>query len=969
MRTETRPRKWLWAVVLALAACREPAQERAPEPVHKPAREIERELRPGQPMAATLGPGEVHRYRLLSLRQGDLLRVVVEQQGIDVVVDLDDPAGHRVLEADRPINNHGPELVLAVAERAGDYWLVVRGAEKVEPGRYVATIEALRPASPTDRRAAEAYRLFTGVAGKNDDQATALRTQALATWRELGEVALQAEALHSLARGQKDLRAAAELYRQAAVTFHRAGDARWETIERTNLGTSLLDLNETQEAVDQYTRALALAPPDDLWTQAQAHHGLGQAFRYQGELQKARDHYNRALLLWPKEDPQRAYTLHQLGILYLRYLHEESRGADLLRKARNAWGPKDGKWKAATLSQLGWYAYEQGHLDDARRSFEEALALQRKNDDPCGSATVLLRLALVDDTQEAEAHRKEGLQIVNSQPCLKQAPTVYLLAAHLAEKRRDPASARAAYERSETLFADLGDSLGMAESLTGIAHNAGDLQAARMANRRALDILQSVRTTLYSEDLRISFLAGAQEAFDLQIGLLLKLSEGEEAWATAEEARARALRDLLAEAGADVRTDASPALAARERALQGELNVLETKRRAASTPETVQSLRKALAAKVEELESLRGEIRRQSPRYASLTQSQRVTVATIRRDLLDDDTVLLEYRLRAAASTVWAVTRDGFRAVRLPPRREIEQVAGEAASSLQSSEGNPVVLRELSGLILGPVAPFLTHRRLVVVADGALEAVPFAALPLPAPAGDPAEAPLLVDAHEVVSLPSAATLVVQRRLLADRKPAPGWLAVVADDRRLPGARQEAAAIVAPLPKDKVLTATGLDASRKTVMGGALRPFRIVHFATHGELDAEQPLLSALDLADGALRAHEIYDLDLPAELAVLSACETALGKDVPGEGLVSGLPRAFLYAGAARVVVSLWEVDDQSTRDLMVRFYDGLFQRKLPPARALQEAQRELRQAGRSSREWAGFVLLGDWRPLPPFAG
>jgi CHAT domain-containing protein len=192
------------------------------------------------------------------------------------------------------------------------------------------------------------------------------------------------------------------------------------------------------------------------------------------------------------------------------------------------------------------------------------------------------------------------------------------------------------------------------------------------------------------------------------------------------------------------------------------------------------------------------------------------------------------------------------------------------------------------------------------------------------------------------------------------------LAVVADERRLPGAGQEAAAILAGLPKDKVLKATGPESSRQTVMGGALRRFRIVHFATHGELDAEQPLLSALDLADGPLPAHEIYDLDLPAELAVLSACETALGRDVPGEGLVSGLPRAFLYAGAARVVVSLWEVDDQRTRDLMVRFYHGLRERK-PPAAALQAAQLALRRAGRPPREWAGFVLLGDWRPLPPF--
>jgi CHAT domain-containing protein len=196
-------------------------------------------------------------------------------------------------------------------------------------------------------------------------------------------------------------------------------------------------------------------------------------------------------------------------------------------------------------------------------------------------------------------------------------------------------------------------------------------------------------------------------------------------------------------------------------------------------------------------------------------------------------------------------------------------------------------------------------------------------------------------------------------------------------RRLPGSGEEAAAILAGLPAARTFRATDFAASRQMVAGGALRGFRILHFATHGILDDRQPLLSSLALSRldaagrpvaGDLTAVEIYDLDLPAELVTLSACETALGREVPGEGLVSGLPRAFLYAGAARVAVSLWPVEDSATRDLMTLFYHGLFAQSLAPARALQEAQRTLRQAGRPPHQWAGFVLLGDWRPLPPFS-
>ncbi|HEY4564851.1 MAG TPA: CHAT domain-containing protein, partial [Thermoanaerobaculia bacterium] len=186
------------------------------------------------------------------------------------------------------------------------------------------------------------------------------------------------------------------------------------------------------------------------------------------------------------------------------------------------------------------------------------------------------------------------------------------------------------------------------------------------------------------------------------------------------------------------------------------------------------------------------------------------------------------------------------------------------------------------------------------------------------------------------------------------------------------------AILAVLPAGKTFRATGFAATRQMVARGALRGFRILHFATHSILDDRQPLLSSLALSrldstgrqvEGDLTASEIYDLNLPAELVVLSACDTALGREVPGEGLVSGLPRAFLYAGAFRVVVSLWPVEDLPTRDLMKRFYHGLFAEGLAPAQALQEAQRALRQAGRRPHEWAGFVLLGDWRPLPPFSG
>lgn len=985
MAADLTPRTLALAALLLLASCREPGREWPSS-----------ELRSGgRPVEAALSPGEVHRYRL-PLEKGTLLRLVVDQQGIDLGVELLDPGGTRVLAADRLIGDRGPELVLAVAERSGDYDLVIRAPEAGGSGRYAARIEALRPASAADRRSAAAYRSFTGAEGLEPDEAMRRWAGALATWRELGVVDLAGEALERMARLHRDqgeYREAAGLYREAAVAFGRSGDLRWEAMAHANAGAMLLNLWEAADAAEQYAAALALARHvGDRLAEATALHGRGQVRQKQGELQGALDDYRRAVALFPPGDPRRPSTLHQLGVLYARSFHDASNGRKLLLAAHAAWQPGQESYKATTSSQLGRLAYEEGRLAEARLSTEEALRLQQHDSDPCGRAVVLLRLALIEDAQgaraAADARRAEAFRILATATCLKSAPTVHLLAAGLAEKRGEPAVARGDYDRCAALFTGLGDRLGLAECLEGVARSErslGHLQMARAASRRALDIFEGVRPTVLSEDLRLSFFSGAHQAFDLQIGLLLDLGAPEEAWATAEEARARVLQDLLAEAGAGVRRGAAPGLVARERALQRQLNLLETRRQAVSESraERLQELRREIDAKIGELESLRGEIRRGSPLYAALTRPEPVSLAAVRRELLDGDTALLEYHLGETASTLWAVTREGLAAVRLPPRSTVETVAREATHRMQSLDWpgrNPDVLCELSRMLLGPVAPFLGHQRLVVVADGALEELSFAALPVPSDATACPAAPALVEGHEIAYLPSAATLLTQRRLLAGRPPAPKWLAVVADPvyarGHLPGTAQEAVEITAGLPAHQVLVARGPAASRQTVTGGSLHGFRILHIAAHGVLDPEQPLLSALALAEqdaagrpvpGTLPAHEIYDLDLPAELVVLSACETARGREVPGEGLVSGLPRAFLHAGAARVLVSLWEVEDRATRDLMVRFYRGLLGRGLPPAQALAEAQRSLRTEGRLPSQWAGFALLGDWRPLPSF--
>jgi CHAT domain len=259
--------------------------------------------------------------------------------------------------------------------------------------------------------------------------------------------------------------------------------------------------------------------------------------------------------------------------------------------------------------------------------------------------------------------------------------------------------------------------------------------------------------------------------------------------------------------------------------------------------------------------------------------------------------------------------------------------------------------------------------------------------------------PLIVK-HEVVSLPSASALAIQRSELAGRQRAPKMLAVIADpvfaradprfkttatdavdkaqtqtttaddarsiehlaadsgDKsnvktvrlvipRLPFTRQEANQLMALAPKGSSFSALDFQASRATALDPALSQYRYIHIATHGLLDTERPGLSALVFSmvdaegkpqNGFLRANDIYNLKLPAELVVLSACQTGLGKDIKGEGLV-GLTRGFMYAGAARVVVSLWNVNDKATADLMTKFYEKILKQGQTPAAALRAAR------------------------------
>jgi CHAT domain-containing protein len=629
------------------------------------------------------------------------------------------------------------------------------------------------------------------------------------------------------------------------------------------------------------------------------------------------------------------------------------------------------------------------------------------------------------------------------------------------------------YQQALKRWEEINDRQGKALTLYGIARVERKQNKLRDSGKHvaeAIDIVESLRTKITSYQLRVNYFAARQDYYELDIDTRMRLAEAtgsdaemEAALGVAERARARSLIDLLVDSHAETKGTAPQYLIDKNQHLEEEISALSEKilrlrnesLRADSPGRKNQANETSAGGKssdvkrleditlmeghsqelIRDLDENEAKIRTSNPSYSTLKQPEPLAPRQIQQ-LLDDDTLLLEFALGEQRSYLWAVTPAKIVAFPLPGRSEIEIAVRRLREALTayeppSSNEEPghylARLRNaspqyrerasaLSQLILEPVSSQIGTKRLVIVADGALQYVPFGALPVPSVKDGQKRltfTPLLAN-NEIVYQPSATALALLRK--KEPRPPAGSVAILADpvfdvsDRRVQvssGASSsspattalsralrdvgdsgtpegefklqrlrysgdEADAIFAIAAPGSSLKAVGFKANRATALSPELRRFRIVHFATHGILNAEHPELSGIVLSlvdehgeaqNGFLQLRDIYDLNLPADLVVLSACRTALGKQVRGEGLI-GLTRGFMYAGASRIVASLWKVDDEATAELMKRFYIHLLKEKMPASSALRQAQLDImgRSQWRAPYYWAGFVLQGEWK-------
>jgi CHAT domain-containing protein len=788
-----------------------------------------------------------------------------------------------------------------------------------------------------------------------------------------------------------DQNSARGYYQQAAAIFHELNDRRRETIANNNIAVASDDLGDWQEAGDKYRENLRtyeslLSKQDSRICQDKP---AGDDVRICGSMAVTLG--NLAELHNSLGEPLTALELLQQS-LFIRQALNEPRGL------------------GETLSRIAYAHLLNNEPTETLKYCDQALPFSERSNDLSKQVSILtfkgMAHTALGNPDEAlkyyeEAEKKETNDERAKGILFDQKGRAYAA-------KKDLAQAIENYKKALNSCHTSKDEDWETRTLYDLAdaeRNRGNIAQAHEYIETAVRVVESRRTLLRSQNLRLAYFANKEDLYKLDVDLKMQLGKTADsarytaaALEVSEQARARLLLDLLREQGVE----------------------------------------RALAARNSE-----------GARFAALLHPQRISSSEIQAQL-DANTLLLEYSLGEVRSYVWVIAGDFIKAFELPARKEIDSrankltlavternrvVTNETAAQYQSRRDRAdadyrQAAAELSQMIVAPCASLLGNKGLVIVADGALQMVSFGALPTPGSTAPPdastnnprketlliANGHLLSDDHEIVYEPSASVLAVQRADVANRKPAPHAVAILADpvyDKndtrarsslaassggspskesprplleltralddvgipRFPRLREsgkEAESIRNAAPKGESLVARDFAASRAMATSPDLSQYRVVHFAAHSIVDYNRPELSGIVLSmvdekgqpeDGYLQLRDIYKLNLPADLVVLSACQTGIGKEIKGEGLIA-LTRGFMYAGAARVIATLWKVDDAATAELMAEFYKQMYRDGRTPAAALRGAQKKLSQqpGRRSPYYWAGFVLQGEWR-------
>lgn len=838
-----------------------------------------------------------------------------------------------------------------------------------------------------------------------------------------GGVARMLVLLGDIQLEQSDYELAMATYGQAGQIFDKIGDVGGVALTTLNQGEALIGLGEYRRALEAYEKALAtFTAQDDPDWMALATHAIGTVYSNLADYEKARDYFQRSVSLYEKAKRPLglAEALNSIGNSYqrqgdygraLEYLRQ---GLKLLEEAGRKMG------RADALADLGDLYFQQGDESQALEFYDRSQKLLEQLGRKEKLAALVSRRGMLQrrrgDDRGALAAFEQSLTLYQAIGHKRGMAETLVLIGDDQEKLEQFKLSRLSYEQALALYEEIGDKNGVAAALAGLArleqssgNHAEALTIAERAQQLAektsnLELLWEIDSLIGRSRQALHQTAAAQAAFERAVGavellraqaaggpiarryflehrllpyhsliqLLVAEGKAKEALAWAERSKARVLVDVMRSGRVDVGRAMTTAEHQREHDLRAAMITLNTQVNRASQPG------RSSQTRLDELKSRREKARLsyeafETSLYAAHPELrvQRgeapvITAGELAALLPDPHSALLEYVVTDDVTYLFAVTTAGVKVFTLPVRRsdlslQIESFRQQLAIR---DLGFRVAARRLHQMLLAPAQAMLRGKtNVVLVPDDKLWELPFQAL-------IDSEQRYVVETRAISYAPSLTVLREMEKphsvsgsgkaLLAFGNPSAGR------DKELPETEKEVRALAQLYGATRSKVYVGAEAREDRVRSEAAR-IDVLHFATHGTLNDAAPMYSHLVLApglqndDGLLEAWELMQMHLQTKLAVLSACETARGRYGAGEGMI-GFTWALFVAGVPATVVSQWQVEAASTKDLMVSFHRGF--RTSRKSEALRQAALRVMKTPETSHPfyWAGFVLVGDAR-------
>jgi CHAT domain-containing protein/Tfp pilus assembly protein PilF len=820
-----------------------------------------------------------------------------------------------------------------------------------------------------------------------------------------------------------------DAYRRSLALYAAAGDTGHQAkILDNSARVELMEGHSDIALTDEKHAAELAAAAGDARRQAFVQEELAAIYSTEGDSEAAYRAYGEALQALkhlPPEPRMEAAIWVGLSDLYMT-LGDFARVQDSLDQATAIWKTTDYPvGMTDTLNNYGDLYLLKGSPREARKYFERGLALAGSVEYERGSIALMSGLGdsylYEHDAVHAEQVLNSALARAKKAQQTDSEMQVHCQLGDLALLKHDVKEAAEQYatcSKEAVAANDVYTRIRAEGGLARIALESGALDDGQTHCERALGMIEAIRGELRNQDIKTSFFASQHAYYDLDIQILERMDKEHpdegyawQAFLIAERARARSLLDQVA--ATDAHREASPSLLALYEDVQRRLRKLETSSR--ENPQSVpasQSTRAALEKLTVSEHQLHDEIVAMDDGSKVAIQSYSLTLKSIQDALPDTHAVLLEYWTGETASYAWSITRTGIRSFRLPPAANLaRQCLSYRKAVMSVASTDPTLTAERRAALRteqdaelhrigGQLSTTLLPRNDIVpgttmvflVSDGPIESLPFAALPSAKEAQargidfltEPSATIFsLLEIHPVAPHPMRVAIFAEPPSVSgtggEVRVSPPHLSSSNDARdhsqhfaALPFADNEAMMIRATMGTEATHLFSDAEVSRNTLQTLHWNDFSIGHFAMHAVLNQQYAELSGLtlgqqrgDASGNFLWYGDVRHLHTKLDLVVLSACNTALGEQVPGEGL-QGLTQAFFAAGSQRVLGTLWQVDDQATSEWMRYFYQSLKKNRSPVA-ALHEAQKAMAADPQWSAPyyWTGFVLSGDWRPLP----